>query len=84
MELFYRADHVSNVLNNVCGADLAEGAVAEGKWKMIKVCDDVRPGMRITIQAQSAGVLVQPAAYIENWKLAYRKGRADVCLCFRG
>jgi hypothetical protein len=51
---------------------------------MIKVCDDVRPGMRITIQAQSAGVLVQPAAYIENWKLAYRKGRADVCLCFRG
>jgi hypothetical protein len=77
MELFYSADHISYVFDDVDGADLAEGAVAERKWEMIQVRDDVGPGMWASIQAYGAGVLVEPAADIENWALAYRTGRAD-------
>lgn len=84
MELFYRADHVGYVFDDVGGADLAEGVVAEWKWEMIQVCDHVRPGMRTTIQADSAGVLVEPAADIENGKLAYGNGRRSWRLKFGG
>lgn len=70
VELFYRADHVSDVFNDVGGADLTEGAVAEREWEMIQAGDDVGPGMRVAIEAYGARVLVEPAAHIENGKLA--------------
>jgi hypothetical protein len=72
------------VFNHVGGADLAEGAVAERKWEMIQVRDDVGPGMRVAIQAYGAGVLVEAAADIENCELAYRTGSAGGCLSFGG
>jgi hypothetical protein len=40
--------------------------------------------MRVAIQAYGAGVLVEAAADIENWELAYRTGRAGGCLSFGG
>lgn len=84
VELFDGAYHISYVFNHVGGADLAEGAVAERKWEMIQVRDDVGPGMRVAIQAYGAGVLVEAAADIENWELAYRTGSAGGCLSFVG
>jgi hypothetical protein len=84
VEFFDSSDHISYVFDHVRGANLAEGAVAERKWEMIQVRDDVGSGMRAAIQAYGAGVLVEPAADIENWELAYRTGSAGGCLSFGG
>jgi len=84
MKLLHRADHVGYVFDDVGGADLAEGAVAEWEWETIQVCDDVGPGVRVEIQAYCTGILIEPAAHIENRKLAYKTGTGRGRLSFGG
>lgn len=80
MELFNRGDNFSYVFDDVRGADLAEGVVAEREREMIQACDHIRPSMRVPIQAYGAGVLIEPAPYVKYRELEYRTSRADACL----
>ena len=82
VELFHRVYHIRYVFDDMGGANLAEAAVAKREWEMIQVGDDIGPGMRIAIQAYRPTVFVEPAADIENGKLAYRTGSAGGCLSF--
>jgi hypothetical protein len=84
VKLFNRADYVGYVFDHVCGSDLTECTIAEWEREVIQVCDNIRPSMRVPIQAYSARLFIEPAPHIENWKLAYRTGRARGRLRFRG
>lgn len=74
------AYNIRHMLDHVRGADLAERAVTKGKREVIEAGDNVGPGVGAAIETNRAGVFVEPAADVENWKLAYRTGRAGGCL----
>ncbi len=64
MELFHQADDVSNVLNDVNGPHFAERIVAKRKRDMVEVGDHIGGGVRISIQADRAGIFLDAAADI--------------------
>ena len=76
VKLFYRSDDVGYVLNDVNGADLPERIVTERIREVIKVSDYIRVRTGVAIEADSAWVLVDAAAHIQNRKcLAYTSSR---------
>lgn len=64
MKLFDRADHIADMLNNVDGANLAEGAVGEWPGEAVEIGDHIGARVGVPIDADRAGVLVDPAADI--------------------
>ena len=70
MEFLNRADDVGYVLDHVYGPQLIERIVAERVREMVEVADDVgvRPG--VAIDANRAGVLIDPAADVEDAHVA--------------
>jgi hypothetical protein len=84
MELLDCAYNVRHMLDHVRGADLAERAVAKGKREMVQAGDNIGPGIGAAVETNGAGVLIEPASDVENWKLAYRTRCAGGCLSRRG
>ncbi len=65
MDFFNGFDNIANVLDHMCRANFAEGIVAERKGKTIQICDHVCLGIEVSVQADRAGILVDPAADIK-------------------
>jgi hypothetical protein len=64
VKLLHQADYVSDVLNDVNGTYFAETAVAKGKRDVIEVSDDIGVRVRVSIDADGAGVFFDAAADI--------------------
>ena len=66
MKLLHGADDVGDVLDDVDGAQLIEGAVAEGIGEPIEVAEDVGAGMRVAVDPDGSWDLVDSAAHVEH------------------
>ena len=64
MEFLYEANYVSDVLNHVNGAYFAERIVAKRKGDVVKVGDDIGVRIRVSINADRAGIFFDAAADI--------------------
>lgn len=68
-EFFHGLDHVGDVFDDMCGTNLAEGAVAKRKREMIEVGHDIGTGVRVPIEPDRARKFVDAAADVEYRKL---------------
>ena len=68
VKFFDGSDDVSDMFDDMDGADLAEGAIGQRPGEVIEICNKVSTRARIAIDADSAGILVDAAANIENGK----------------
>ena len=68
---FHHADDIANVLNDMDGADLPEGAVAKRIMEVVEVGNHVSGCIGVAIKADRAGEFVTAAADIED---ALRQG----------
>src|SRR5277367_6259083 len=66
VKLFHAADNIRNVLDDVDCLKGVEGAVAERVGEAVKVAQDVGATGRISIDADGACLLVDPAADVED------------------
>src|SRR5262245_37062727 len=66
MELLHRADHVGQVFDHVDGGDAIERAVAERVREAVEIGEDVGAARGIAVEAESARLLVNPAADVED------------------
>src|SRR5579872_244875 len=66
VELFHRPNDVRDVFDDVNGADGIESAIAQGIGKMVEIGEDIGPGIGIAIDADRAGVLVDPTTDVEH------------------
>lgn len=66
MEFFDRADHVADMFDDMHGADMVEGRVCEWVGPAIDIDEHVGGGTSDTIDSESARVLVDSAAYVED------------------
>lgn len=70
VEFLHSFDDVGNVLDDVDGAELIEGAGGEGVGDAVEVADDVRVTREIPVDADRSGVLTNAAADVENLQLS--------------
>src|ERR1700685_303470 len=66
MKLLHGADDVGDVLDDMNGAQLGEGAVADGIRKTVQVAEHVGARVGSAIKADRAGIFVDAAADVEN------------------
>ncbi len=66
VKFLHRPDYVRNVFDDMNGPDFSERIVPERKRNMIEIGNHIRARIRITVQADGAGVFVDAAADIEN------------------
>lgn len=78
MELFHRPHYVSDMLDQMYGANLSEGVVVEGEREVIEVGDDVGARVEVAINSDRAGVLVYSATYIEDQASRIRRQSSSV------
>lgn len=69
MELFDGGDDIRDVLDDVSSTNLPERVIAKRVRRMIEVCEDVGPGVRIAIQPDRTGIFVDSAADIQDRKV---------------
>ncbi len=75
MELLHGTDHVGHVLDNVDGPDFVEGVIAERVRKVVEIAKDVGARSGNAVDADRAGIFVNPTPNVENSRLQ-RRGRA--------
>ena len=75
MKFFHGGDDVRDVFDDVLGAELVEGIVAEGQAAMVQMAEHIGGGGRIHIEADGAGIFCRPAAYVENARQSVSCGR---------
>jgi imidazolonepropionase-like amidohydrolase len=66
MEFLHGADNVGNVFDNVDGAEMVEGAVAERVREGIEIAENVGGAGGVGIDADRAGVFADAAADVES------------------
>ncbi len=66
VELLHGADHVVHVLDDVDGGEAVEGAVGEGVGETVEVGEHVGAAGGIAVDADGAGLFVDPAADVED------------------
>ena len=66
VELLQHLDHIGDMLDDVDGPNLSEGAIAEGVREVVEVTDHVRLRPRIHIDPDRARVFVDAATDIES------------------
>lgn len=62
VELLYRPDYVRHVLDNMNRPELLKRAVAERVRELVEIRNYVRVRIRISIQTDSAWILINSAA----------------------
>ena len=72
VELFHCADDVRHVLDDMNGPHLAEGAITKWERILVQICNHVRTRVRIAVEANCAGILVDAAADIEDREFGRR------------
>src|SRR5271169_7219454 len=66
VKFFHGGDDVRDVFDDVFGAELVEGIVAEGQAAAVQMAEDIGGGGWIHIEADGAGIFCRPTAYVEN------------------
>jgi hypothetical protein len=66
MKLFHRCDHVGEVLDDVDGAQLVERIVGERIGDVIQDAEHIGMAVGIAIDADRAGVLIDPTADVKR------------------
>jgi hypothetical protein len=66
VELLHRADYIRYMLDQMDGADFAEGIVPEGQGDLVQICDHVRARVRVTVYPDSARIFVEPTTYVKD------------------
>ena len=66
VKFFHGGDDVRDVFDDVFGAELVEGIIAEGQAAMVQMAEHVGGGGRIHVEADGAGIFCRTAAYVEN------------------
>lgn len=66
MELFQGGDHIGHVFDDVCSADLTERVIPKRIGNPIQISYYIGARVGIAIQADSAGILIDSAADIED------------------
>jgi hypothetical protein len=64
MKLLHQANYVSDMFDDMDGAYFAEAIIAKREGNVIQVGDDIGARVRISIKADSTGILVDAAADI--------------------
>ena len=70
VKFLHCADYVGDVLDDMDRAQLIESSVAKRVRKTVEVADDVSMGIGIQIDSNSARVLVDSTADVENARAA--------------
>ncbi len=65
MKFLNGADDIRDVLDEMDGTDLTKGTVAKRKGEVVKIRDDIRVGVRISINPNCARIFLNAAAYVE-------------------
>lgn len=71
VKFLHGADHVGQVLDDVNGPQLIEGAVGEGVGGMVEVAENVGAAVGVPIDANGARVLIDSAANIKHFGLIH-------------
>ena len=66
VKLLHGADHVVHVLDDVDGGEPVEGAIGERVGEMVEVRQHIGTAGGIAIDSDGTGLLVDPAADIED------------------
>lgn len=69
MKLFYSADHIGDMLDDVNGTELMKRVVAKWERKAVEIGNDVCARIWIAIDTNGARMLVQPTADIKNQQI---------------
>ena len=77
MEFLDGANHIRDVLDDMRCADFAERIAFDRPWEMVEVSDNIRLSTRVAVDSDGAGVLINTAAYVQDWQGAQR---TDLCL----
>src|SRR5277367_867964 len=75
VEFFHGGDDVRDVFDDVFGAELVEGIVAEGQAAVVQMAENIGGGGWIHIEADGAGIFCWTAAYVENARQSSSCGR---------
>src|SRR5580704_213248 len=75
VKFFHGGDDVRDVFDDVLGAELVEGTIAEGQAAVVEVAEDIGGGGGIHVEADGAGVFCRPTAYVENARQSSSNGR---------
>jgi hypothetical protein len=75
MKFFHGGDDVRDVFDDVLGAQMIEGIIAERQAAAIEMAEDIGGGGWIHIEADGAGIFRRPAAYVENARQSNSYGR---------
>jgi hypothetical protein len=75
MKFFHGGDDVRDVFNDVLGAEVIEGIIAEGQAAVIQMAENIGGGGGIHIEADGAGVFRWSTAYVENARQSSSCGR---------
>src|SRR5271169_7083227 len=75
VKFFHGGDDVRDVFDDVFGAELVEGIVAEGQAAVVQRAENIGGGGWIHIEADGAGIFCWTAAYVENARQSSSCGR---------
>lgn len=71
MKLTDKSHYVRNMFNHVAADNLIEGIIVKRIRKHSEIVNDVGISSRIRVDSKRAWILVLPAAYIQDFLLAY-------------
>ncbi len=66
VKFLHGLNDVADMLDHVRGSDFAKRTVAEWKGIVIEIRNHVGPGVRVSVQADGSGVLVNAATNVKN------------------
>jgi hypothetical protein len=71
VKFLHGPDHIGEVLDDVNGTQLVEGAVGERVGSVVEVAENVGAAVRIPVDADGTRVLIDAAADIKHFQLIH-------------
>src|SRR5580704_13853214 len=66
VKFFHGSDDVRDVFDDVFGAELVEGIIAEGQSAVVQMAEYIGSGGWIHVESDGAGIFCRTTAYVEN------------------
>src|SRR3954451_9675832 len=78
MKLLHGADHVIHMFDDVNRRETVERTIGEGIRKAVEIGEDVGAAVGIPVEPDGSGLLVDPAADVENLHITSRRHASRV------